>query len=73
MSDANFLPRYKYHRFLLDWFVEGLPQPLASELKSNFQDCSIIIGGRLSDNDKEKMFGDATTIKKVPLFNRRTG
>lgn len=53
--------------------MEGLPQPLASELKFNFQDCSIIIGGRLSDNDKEKLFGDATSIKMKPFIDRPTG
>lgn len=73
MSDANFLPRYKYHRSLLDWFVEGLPQALTPQLKSKFQDCSIIIGGRLNDNDKENLFGDATSVKKEPFINIHTG
>lgn len=58
LSDINYLPRYKYHRFLLDWFMKGLPNDPAFQ-KCKFGDCSVIVGGNLDDGKKKELFGGA--------------
>lgn len=62
LSDENYLPRYKYHRSLLQLFIEGLPQ------NQVFQDCFIIIGGDFNEESKLQVFGDAK-LEKVPVKN----
>lgn len=71
MSDVNYLPRYKYHRSLLQLFIEGLP-PNPVFHNYNCEDCSIIIGGEFTEESKIKVFGDAL-LDTVPVTDSLKG
>lgn len=71
MSDVNYLPRYRYHRSLVDWFMEGLP-PDPVFHNYNCEDCSIIIGGEFTEESKIKVFGDAL-LDTVPVTDSLKG
>lgn len=71
-SDTSPLPRYKYHRSLLDWFMEGTVQnSLLHECP--FKDCDIIIGGNVSDKIKLQLFGSKAPITNVTFSDLRKG
>lgn len=61
-------PRYKYHRSLLDWFVEGLPQdPIFNECC--YSDCSIIIGGDICEQKMLTYFGENLSFEALDSTN----
>lgn len=71
LSDVNQLPRYKYHRSLLQLLIKGLPpNPVFHD--SYFGDCTIIIGGDFNEESKPQVLGDAM-IKTVPVKNLPKG
>lgn len=72
MRDINFLPRYKYHRSLLDWFIGGLPEDPAF-IECCFMDCSIIVGGNFSDEKQKQLFNEAPLLEKMTPLNLQTG
>lgn len=72
MPDINFLPRYKYHRSLLDWFIGGLPEDPAF-IECCFMDCSIIVGGNLSDEKQKQLFNEALLLENMTPLNLQTG
>lgn len=61
LIDIDYLPRYKYHRSLLEWFMKGLPYDPAFP-KCNFEDCSVIVGGNLDDEKKKELFCGADNL-----------
>lgn len=71
LSDVNYLPRYKYHRSLLQLFIEGLP-PNQVFHKPYFGDCFIIIAGELNEESKRQVFGDAL-LETVPVKDLTKG
>lgn len=65
-------PRYKYHRSLLDWFVEGLPQdPIFNECC--YSDCSIIIGGDICEQKMLTYFGENLSFEALDSTNLGSG
>lgn len=69
LSDVSYLPRYQYHRSLLQLFIEGLPpNPVFHD--SYFEDCFIIIAGEFNEESKLQLFGDAmletVSVKNLP-------
>lgn len=72
LSDTNCLPRYEYHRSLLDWFNEGLPKdPIFDGCQ--YKDCSIIVGGKVNDEIKHQLFGNMANVEKVTLSDLNLG
>lgn len=59
LNDFNALPRYQYHRSLLDWCIDGLPRDQIFQ-GCLFRDTSVILGGNINDKDTLKLFGDST-------------
>lgn len=60
--------RYKYHRSLLDWFVEGLPQdPIFNECCYN--DCCIIIGGDICAQKMLNYFDENSSFEALHSTN----
>lgn len=71
LSDVNYLPRYKYHKSLLQLFKEGLPpNPVFHD--SYFGNCFIIIGGEFDEESKLQVFGD-TLLETVTVNDSPEG
>lgn len=66
LTDTDYLPRYKYHRYLLDWFLEGI-QTLPTFPECHFDDSCIIIGGNLNEKNKIEFFGETTLTETVAI------
>ncbi|XP_048745220.2 uncharacterized protein LOC125658127 isoform X4 [Ostrea edulis] len=58
------LPRYQYHRFLLDWVVKGLQAIPEFPIKA-FKDCTVVVGGDITDKNISFLFGENTESDKV--------
>lgn len=67
----NYIPRYKYHRALVQWFMEGLP-PDQVFRSFYFGDCSIIIGGEFNEEIKTHLFGSAL-LENIPAMDSSKG
>lgn len=61
LMDIDYLPRYKYHRSLLYWFMKGLPHDPVFP-KCDFEDCSVVVGGNLDGGKKEELFCGADNL-----------
>lgn len=72
LTDTNYLPRYKYHRSLLDWFLEGI-QTLPTFPQCHFDDSCIIIGGNLNEKNKIEFFGETTLTETVAIADLQKG
>lgn len=72
LTDTNYLPRYKYHRSLLDWFLEGISK-LPTFQQCHFDDSCIIIGGKLNEENKIELFGETTLTEKVAFADLKKG
>jgi hypothetical protein len=64
LAETSFLPRYQYHRFLLDWACKGA-QGLPEFPLKIFEDCTIIIGGDVTYENVCLLFGENTEFRKV--------
>lgn len=70
IKDTKFLPRYTYHRSLLDWFMEDIPQdPMFQACP--FTDCTILIGGNIKDETISKICGENTLREKLTVTDLR--
>lgn len=72
LTDTDYLPRYKYHRYLLDWFLEGI-QTLPTFPECHFDDSCIIIGGNLNEKNKIEFFGETTLTETVAIADLQKG
>lgn len=70
IKDTNFLPRYTYHRSLLDWFMEDIPQDPMFQA-CHFTDCTILIGGNITDQTISKIFGETTLLENFTVKDLR--
>lgn len=68
----KFLPRYTYHRSLLDWFMEDIPQDPMFQA-CHFTDCTILIGGNVTDETISKICGETTLREKLGVRDLRKG
>lgn len=72
LTDTSYLPRYKYHRFLLYWFLEGIPK-LPTFQQCHFDESCIIIGGNFNEENKIELFGETTLTEKVTFADLQKG
>lgn len=72
LHDANCLPRYTYHRSLVDWYMEGLPKNIIFT-GCHIENCSVIIGGIITDDEKRMLFGETALSEKLDLKGLQKG
>lgn len=72
LHDASFLPRYTYHRSLVDWYMEGLPKDITFT-GYHLESCSIIIGGIITDEDKKMLFGETALSERLDVKGLQKG
>lgn len=70
IKDTKFLPRYTYHRSLLDWFMEDIPQDPMFQA-CHFADCTILIGGNITDETISKICGETILPEKLTVKDLR--
>lgn len=70
IKDTKFLPRYIYHRSLLDWFMEDIPQDPMFQA-CHFTDCTILIAGNIKDETISKICGETTLREKLTVKDLR--
>lgn len=66
LHDANCLPRYTYHRSLVDWYMEGLPKDIIFT-GCHIKNCSVVIGGIITDEEGRMLFGETALSEKLDL------
>lgn len=72
LHDAGCLPRYTYHRSLVDWYMEGLPKDIAFT-GCHLESCSIIIGGIITGEDKKMLFGETALSERLDVKGLQKG
>lgn len=72
LLDVSCLPRYTYHRSLVDWYMEGLPKDIIFT-RYHIDSCSIIIGGIIADEEKKMMFGETAFSEKLDAKDLQKG
>lgn len=64
LHDVSCLPRYTYHRSLVDWYKEGLPKDIIFT-GCHLESCSVIIGGIITDEEGRMLFGETALSEKL--------
>lgn len=72
LHDANCLPRYTYHRSLVDWYMEGLPKNIIFT-GCHIENCLVIIGGIITDDVKRMLFGETALSERLDLKGLQKG
>lgn len=72
LHDASFLPRYTYHRSLVDWYMEGLPKDIIFT-GCHIESCSVIIGGITTDEERKILFGETALSEKMNVKGLQKG
>lgn len=72
MHDASCLPRYTYHRSLVDWYIEGLPKDIIFT-GCHLESCSVIIGGIITDEEGRMLFGETALSEKLDKQSLQKG
>lgn len=72
LHDASCLPRFAYHRSLVDWYMEGLPEDI---LFTGYylESCFIIIGGIITDEDNRMLFGETALSERLDIKDLQKG
>nr|XP_034330193.1 uncharacterized protein LOC117690335 isoform X3 [Crassostrea gigas] len=66
LHDASCLPRFTYHRSLVDWYMEGLPKDIIFT-GCHIESCFIIIGGIITDEDNRMLFGETALSERLDI------
>ncbi|XP_061185202.1 uncharacterized protein LOC133193257 [Saccostrea echinata] len=66
LAQTDFLPRYKYHRSLLDWFSTGL-QAVQNFPVLKFRECPIIVGGEIHAENLSFLIDKNIQSSEIPL------
>lgn len=72
LHDTSCLPRFTYHRSLVDWYMEGLPKDIKFT-GYHLESCSIIIGGIITDEDKTMLFGETALSGRLDIKDLQKG
>lgn len=72
LHDASCLPRFTYHRSLVDWYVEGLPKNILFT-GYRLESCFIIIGGIITDEDNRMLFGETALSERLDIKDLQKG
>lgn len=72
LHDASCLPRFTYHRSLVDWYVEGLPKDILFT-GYRLESCFIIIGGIITDEDNRMLFGETALSERLDIKDLQKG
>lgn len=72
LHDASCLPRFAYHRSLVDWYMEGLPKNI-SFTGYYLESCVIIIGGIITDEDNRLLFGETALSERLDIKDLQKG
>lgn len=72
LTNTTWIPRYNYHQSLLEWIWKGLPKdPLFQGCP--YEDCSIIVGGNMTEENKALLVGESALIEKVAITELQKG
>lgn len=66
LRDVSCLPRYTYHRSLVDWYMGGIPKDITFT-GCQLESCLIIIGGNITTKEKKMMFGETALSERLDL------
>ncbi|XP_062588789.1 uncharacterized protein LOC134250434 isoform X2 [Saccostrea cucullata] len=66
LAHLDILPRYKYHRFLLDWFSTGL-KAIQNFPILKFKECPIIVGGEINEENLSFLIDKNIQSSEIPL------
>lgn len=72
MTKKTCIPRYNYHRSLLEWIWKRIPKdPIFQEFP--YEECSIIVGENMTEENKTRLVGESALIEKVAITEIQKG
>lgn len=72
LTNKTCIPRYNYHRSLLEWIWKRIPKdPIFQGFP--YEECSIIVGENMTEENKTRLFGESALIEKVAVTEIQKG